>query len=266
MKSKMIVWAYLVVLSFATMVNLYMPKTEAAAKESIVIPGEAIRLRILANSDLVEDQQLKRKVRDAVNAQISLWVQDLTSMEQARSVIQSKLPEIQGIAENVVREQRSEQSVNVEFGKVQFPTKLYGQYLYPAGKYQAILITLGKGEGANWWCVLYPPLCFLDFSNGVAVGKGFEEKETAKAKKKEEGSEALAKLVEKQEEKEKDKAKQVEKLTKASKEKESDKGETKADKKTETSSKKKDQPVYVAEDEQPVKVKFFIVDMWKKIF
>ncbi|MEH7505355.1 stage II sporulation protein R [Neobacillus drentensis] len=182
MRSKMVVWGYLIVLSLGTMLSLYMPKTEAAAKESIVIPGEAIRLRILANSDFEKDQAIKRKVRDAVNAQITLWVQDLTSMQEARKVINAKLPEIQAIAEKVVREQESDQSVKVEFGKVQFPTKLYGQFLYPAGEYQAILITLGSGEGANWWCVLYPPLCFLDFSNGVAVGNGFEEEKKAKAK------------------------------------------------------------------------------------
>ncbi|WP_335386487.1 stage II sporulation protein R [Neobacillus drentensis] len=182
LRSKMVVWGYLIVLSLGTMLSLYMPKTEAAAKESIVIPGEAIRLRILANSDFEKDQAIKRKVRDAVNAQITLWVQDLTSMQEARKVINAKLPEIQAIAEKVVREQESDQSVKVEFGKVQFPTKLYGQFLYPAGEYQAILITLGSGEGANWWCVLYPPLCFLDFSNGVAVGNGFEEEKKAKAK------------------------------------------------------------------------------------
>lgn len=181
MRGKLLVWGYLVVLSFATIANLYMPKTEAAAKESIVIPGEAIRLRILANSDFEKDQQIKRKVRDAVNAQITFWIQDLTSMEQARKVMNERLPEIQAIAEKVVRSQGSTQSVKVEFGKVQFPTKLYGQFLYPAGKYQAILITLGEGEGANWWCVLYPPLCFLDFSNGVAVGEGFDERKTAAA-------------------------------------------------------------------------------------
>nr|WP_312857273.1 stage II sporulation protein R [Neobacillus endophyticus] len=176
MRGKVVVWAYLILLSFGTMLSLYMPKTEAAAKESIVIPGEAIRLRILANSDLDADQALKRKVRDAVNAQITLWVQDLTSMEKARVVIKEKLPEIKAIAEKVVQEQGSNQTVKVQFGKVQFPTKLYGQFLYPAGEYQAVLITLGKGEGANWWCVLYPPLCFLDFSNGVAVSRGFNDK------------------------------------------------------------------------------------------
>ncbi|MCM2535723.1 stage II sporulation protein R [Neobacillus pocheonensis] len=179
MKSKTLVWAYLLILSLGTILSLYIPKNQAIAKEAVVIPGNAIRLRILANSDTGADQALKRNVRDAVNAKISLWVKDLTSLNKAKTVIKSKLPEIQAIAEKVVRDEGSNQKVNVKFGKVQFPTKLYGEFLYPAGDYQAILITLGKGEGANWWCVLYPPLCFLDFSNGVAVSDGFEGKAKA---------------------------------------------------------------------------------------
>jgi stage II sporulation protein R len=181
MKSKTLVLAYLLILSLGTILSLYIPKNEAIAKEAVVIPGDAIRLRILANSDKGSDQALKRQVRDAVNAKISLWVKDLTSLDKAKTVIKSKLPEIQAIAEKVVHDQGANQAVHVKFGKVQFPTKLYGEFLYPAGDYQAILITLGKGEGANWWCVLYPPLCFLDFSNGVAVSDGFEEKKAKAA-------------------------------------------------------------------------------------
>ena len=123
------------------------------------------------------DQALKRLVRDEVNKSITVWVSDLTSKEEARKVLHSKLPEIQRIAEQVVRKQNSKQDVQVELGKVEFPTKLYGQFLYPAGQYEAVLITLGKGTGANWWCVLFPPLCFLDFSNGVAVSEGIDEEE-----------------------------------------------------------------------------------------
>ncbi|MEH7333344.1 stage II sporulation protein R [Neobacillus drentensis] len=286
MRSKVVVWTYLVVLSLGTMLSLYMPKTEAAQKESIVIPGEAIRLRILANSDFEKDQAIKRKVRDAVNAQITLWVQDLTSMEKARAVINAKLPEIQAIAEQVVREQNSDQSVKVEFGKVQFPTKLYGQFLYPAGEYQAILITLGKGEGANWWCVLYPPLCFLDFSNGIAVSKGFDEKEhveaqtvqeepvkatvepSVKAKPIERQPQVSVKAVVKQpkapvkkETVEKSPA-VVENYTLAKQEQLLEE-EPVREKETVKQEKK---PVYTAEDEQPVKVKFFVVEMWEKLF
>lgn len=299
-RSKMVVWAYLVVLSLGTMLNLYMPKTEAAQKESIVIPGEAIRLRILANSDFEKDQAIKRKVRDAVNAQITLWVQDLTSMEKARTVINAKLPEIQAIAEKVVEEQGSDQSVKVEFGKVQFPTKLYGQFLYPAGEYQAILITLGKGEGANWWCVLYPPLCFLDFSNGVAVSKGFDEKEqaeaqmvddvevesvTEKAAKVKVDSEVTlakqhrpvrkqAKVTVRKETVDKS-AQVVENYALAKQEKEfadqtvekvSTEQAVEEPAHEEETRKQVKKPVYTSEDEQPVKVKFFVVEMWEKLF
>jgi stage II sporulation protein R len=189
MKNK-IITAYFLLLSFATIFSIYIPKSEGIAKEEIVIPNEAIRLRILANSDSKEDQALKRKVRDAVNAEITKWVEDLTSIEEARAIIQANIPEIQRIAEEVVARENANQTVKAEFDKVKFPTKLYGQFLYPAGEYEAILITLGEGKGANWWCVLYPPLCFLDFSNGVAVSDGIDEPEepvnTAAAKQEEE--------------------------------------------------------------------------------
>lgn len=167
---------YILILSVGTIVSLYIPKQETAAQDTIIIPKEAIRLRILANSDLEADQNLKRKVRDEVNAHITEWVGELTSLEDARDVLRKKVPEIQRIALEVVERENMNQGVKVEFGPVNFPTKLYGNYLYPAGEYEAILITLGEGEGANWWCVLYPPLCFLDFSNGVATSPGIEEK------------------------------------------------------------------------------------------
>lgn len=177
MKRKYLAIIYLLLLSIGTILSLYIPKNEAIANDAVVIPSDAIRLRILANSDSAEDQALKRLVRDAVNEEISKWVADLTSKEEARKVIQAGMPDIKEIAEKVVAKQNSDQAVKVEFGKVKFPTKLYGEFLYPAGKYEAILITLGDGTGANWWCVLFPPLCFLDFSNGVAVSQGFEEEE-----------------------------------------------------------------------------------------
>lgn len=176
MTKKTVAILYILLLCAGTILSLYSPKNEAAAQGAAVIPNEAIRLRILADTDSDQDQKIKRLVRDEVNKEITKWVQDLTSLEAARQVITSRLPEIQKIAEQVVAAEGSEQSVKAEFDKVQFPTKLYGQFIYPAGEYEAILITLGEGEGANWWCVLYPPLCFLDFSNGEAVSEGFEEK------------------------------------------------------------------------------------------
>jgi stage II sporulation protein R len=231
MKRKNIAIIYLLILSIGTILSLYIPKNEVTANEAVIIPSDAIRLRILANSDREEDQRVKRLVRDDVNAEITKWVSTLTSKQEAKQVIQEGLPELQQIAENVLIEENVNQSVKVEFGKVDFPTKLYGEFLYPAGEYEAILITLGEGKGANWWCVLFPPLCFLDFSNGVAVSEGFDEEEEKK-----------------QQEEEKKKSLQVMKH-----------GLDQKLGKTES-------PVFTTEDEEPVKVKFFIVEIWDRIF
>ncbi|MEY8735140.1 stage II sporulation protein R [Peribacillus frigoritolerans] len=172
MKTKHLAIIYLLILTIGTIVSIYMPKAEmVGAEDTKVIPDEAIRLRILANSDKEEDQAVKRLIRDKVNEDITKWVAELTSLDEARGVITSHLPDIQATAEAVIKEQGLEQSVKVDFGQAEFPTKLYGQYLYPAGEYEAVIITLGEGDGANWWCVLFPPLCFLDFSNGTAVSQ-----------------------------------------------------------------------------------------------
>ncbi|WP_338752010.1 stage II sporulation protein R [Bacillus sp. FJAT-52991] len=173
--NKLLAGLYLFTLSIATIVSLYIPEQAAQADETIIIPKEAIRLRILANSDNDEDQQLKRKIRDDVNKEITKWVADLESLPKARQLLKEKLPEIQKIALKRAQKEGSKEAIKVEFGQAKFPTKLYGNFLYPAGEYEAIIITIGEGQGANWWCVLYPPLCFVDFSNGMAVSPGVEE-------------------------------------------------------------------------------------------
>lgn len=139
------------------------------------IPDEAIRLRILANSNSDDDQELKRLIRDEVNAQINSWVKDIADIEEARALIEEQLPEIRKTVARVLNEEGKAQGFNVEYSdKISFPAKLYGSYLYPAGQYEAVLITLGEGEGENWWCVLFPPLCFLDFSSGTSVAEAEE--------------------------------------------------------------------------------------------
>ena len=180
MKRRNLAIIYLLILTIGTIFSLYIPKQEAVKADAAmaVIPDEAIRLRILANSDREADQAVKRLIRDEVNQDITGWVAELTSLEEAREVIMSHLDEIQATAESVIAKEGLNQSVKVDFGQAKFPTKLYGQFLYPAGDYEAVIITLGEGEGANWWCVLFPPLCFLDFSNGTAVSQSpFDEEE-----------------------------------------------------------------------------------------
>lgn len=137
-----------------------------------VIPDEAIRLRILANSDRDEDQEVKRAVRDQVNETISAWVKNLTDVEAARQLIEAKIPTIHKIVGQTLKEHGVTDRYHVSYGEnIAFPAKLYGSYLYPPGEYEAVLITIGEGQGENWWCVLFPPLCFLDFENGTTVAE-----------------------------------------------------------------------------------------------
>ena len=133
------------------------------------IPDDAIRLRILANSNSASDQAVKRKIRDAVNANVEQWVGELRSVDQAKRVIRSHLDDLRAIVAQELKAMGLNEPFTVKLGKADFPTKMYGGYVYPAGKYEALVITLGEGKGANWWCVLFPPLCFLDFDNGDAV-------------------------------------------------------------------------------------------------
>lgn len=144
---------------------------QALASANNVIPEEAIRLRIIANSDSPEDQLLKQQVRDLVTEEINKWVGSLDNIEDARKVIELHIPDIQKIVDDTIANNgyHYSEKAKVELGVVPFPTKMYGDIVYPAGDYEALRITLGEGQGDNWWCVLFPPLCFVDMSTGDAV-------------------------------------------------------------------------------------------------
>lgn len=169
---KLVFFAFIFFIFFFTFPNTGVSEQSDSDSEYDVqvIPDEAIRLRILANSDSEEDQALKRLVRDHVNAEITEWVAHITDIEEARNLIESRIPKIEEIIEDVLQEENADYDFDVEYGSnVSFPMKLYGSYLYPAGEYEAVLITIGEGQGDNWWCVLFPPLCFLDFGGGTSV-------------------------------------------------------------------------------------------------
>ncbi|WP_428829595.1 stage II sporulation protein R, partial [Paenibacillus riograndensis] len=147
-------------------------KTDAAVAEA-TIPQDSIRLRILANSDAAGDQQVKRQIRDSIVEQMNQWVallEDPQSLEQARTLIRGHLPELNALVARELEERGIDYGYKVELGVVPFPTKMYGGTVYPAGEYEAVRVTLGAGRGQNWWCVLFPPLCFIDAGSGDAAG------------------------------------------------------------------------------------------------
>ncbi|KLA28491.1 hypothetical protein B4077_5693 [Bacillus cereus] len=273
--------AYLLLLLIGAQLLVQFGYMKADAKGPSVIPKEAVRLRILANSDSDKDQALKRKVRDEVKAQIDGWVADLTSFEEARKVIQSHIPEIEKTVANTLKKEGSKDSFQVKFSKnVKFPTKVYGNFIYPAGEYEAVLITIGEGEGANWWCVLFPPMCFLDFSSGTAVRK---EEHVVKAESPEEeqvkqiDDEEVVNTEEKKEDEVKEKkavkqevAKKVTASEKKVEEQPVSKEETKTvekvEKPVEQKQEKQNEYVKVEEEEEKPEVKLFIVEAFTSLF
>ena len=126
-----------------------------------------IRLHIVANSDTDIDQEVKLKVRDAVLEYLSDKVDLKNSTEETASIIKEELQNLQKIAATVLEQNGHVGKAVAEFGLFPFPTKEYDAITLPAGTYNALRITLGEGVGQNWWCVVFPPLCFADSQNGT---------------------------------------------------------------------------------------------------
>ncbi|NLV36523.1 MAG: stage II sporulation protein R [Clostridiaceae bacterium] len=126
-----------------------------------------IRLHVVANSDSPHDQELKREVRDAVLSYMHKEIKNSKDIEQTRALVRDSLNEIAYVAESTIREQGYRYEVKTMLGSHPFPTKVYGDINLPAGNYQALRVVIGKGAGSNWWCVLFPPLCFVDVTHGT---------------------------------------------------------------------------------------------------
>ena len=124
------------------------------------IAEKILRFHVLANSDSKEDQRVKLLVRDAIGGMMESRLENATDLETSRQIVEENLDEIVRIAASTLKEEGYDYGVNAYLSKVQFPEKTYGEYTFPAGEYEALEVVLGEGEGQNWWCVLYPNLCF----------------------------------------------------------------------------------------------------------
>lgn len=132
------------------------------------ISSSVFRLHVIANSDSDEDQNLKYIVRDRIlDYMNSLVDTNISSKEETMKIVSENLENFKSIAQDTVYENGYDYEVNVEIGNFTFPTKTYGDIALPAGYYDALRVTIGNAEGKNWWCVMFPPLCFVDVSSGV---------------------------------------------------------------------------------------------------
>lgn len=138
------------------------------------IASKLIRFHVIANSDDKIDQGLKLKVRDSVLKYVSPKLLDCKSIEQSREILNNENNNIQKIAKNVISKSGFKYSVSTTLSREYFPVKTYGNITLPQGQYEAYRIIIGSGNGQNWWCVMFPPLCFVDITKGIVA---FDETE-----------------------------------------------------------------------------------------
>ncbi|MDD6796434.1 MAG: stage II sporulation protein R [Clostridiaceae bacterium] len=148
-----------------------------------------IRFHVIANSDTDEDQNLKLKVRDKVIEYLYPCLENSKSIDESRKILKDNTNKIKEIALNVIKENGYDYPVTTTFSHENIPEKSYGNIILPQGNYEAFRIIIGNGSGHNWWCVMFPPLCFIDVSKGkVEEDKSKKELDDQIERSKEESS------------------------------------------------------------------------------
>lgn len=156
-----VVFIFLFTLFCAVLSQAFVAKGENAVFDKV------IRLHVLANSDSERDRQLKLKVRDSIVDLTGRLFADCTDIEQAKEIALKSKDEIQACAEKTVRQNGFDYAVSVEMGCETYPVRRYGDFVFPAGDYFSTRVLIGNGEGKNWWCVLFPPMCSSVYANST---------------------------------------------------------------------------------------------------
>ena len=132
------------------------------ATEDLIIPEEAIRVRVVANSNSIDDQAMKQTEKNNNEKQITELLMGAESIKDARSILKSNLDNINKTVKRILEKNNYSMDYEVNYGYNHFPQKRYKGVVYEEGDYESIVITLGSGQGDNWWCVLFPPLCLME--------------------------------------------------------------------------------------------------------
>lgn len=139
------------------------------------VTEEVIRFHVRANSDSEEDQALKLEVRDAILQELGAELEQADDKDAAREIMENSLDQIEEIGRKVIQEAGYDYEIHAYLTEEEFPIKDYGDLRFPAGEYEALRVDIGKKNGGNWWCVMYPGLCFVDAAGGVVATEGKEE-------------------------------------------------------------------------------------------
>lgn len=149
-----------IILVVAVLLFIYSVYSSNREKEKIRIPDSAIRFRILANSNSPRDQKIKEDIRDKMQKELYNLLKNTKNIDAARNVINNNMNTFDDILKSNMK--NIEYSYKIDYGLHDFPEKKYKGIIYPSGKYESLLVTLGEGKGDNWWCVLFPPICLLE--------------------------------------------------------------------------------------------------------
>ena len=130
--------------------------------EEIVIPDEAIRFRVVAESNTKEDQETKTIVKEVLEKDLDTLLKDSTSIDETRSILKENQNYFESLIERTLLTNKINTGYKVNFGLNYFPEKNYKGVIYEEGYYESLVVTIGSGNGENWWCVLFPPLCLME--------------------------------------------------------------------------------------------------------
>ena len=161
--------------SLVTAFALWRADVKAQGDLQRHLAGEVLRFHVLANSDSSGDQELKLKVRDAVLDYLEAEMPEKMNVDETADWVRRHVGEIGEVGEDTVRSEGYDYPVNAAVTTCFFPDKTYGDVMFPAGNYEALRVEIGAAKGKNWWCVLYPNLCFLDTVNAVVPEEGREK-------------------------------------------------------------------------------------------
>lgn len=131
------------------------------------LSNNVFRLHVIANTDSKEDQDLKYKVRDKLIKYMKSLTTNINTKEEVIEIANNHISDFESIAKEVITKNGFDYDVKVEIGNFSFPTKQYGDISFPAGFYDALKVEIGNAKGQNWWCVMFPPLCFVDVTSGI---------------------------------------------------------------------------------------------------
>lgn len=153
-------------LIFIALVLISSVYIKAKTDDIVIIPDQSLRFRVIANSNSLEDYKIKTEVKNTLEKELITLLTPANTLSETKTLIFENLDNIDEIVSSVLKSE--EIDYNINFGDNYFPKKVYKGVVYEEGNYESLVITIGKGKGDNWWCVLFPPLCLLEIDDDTS--------------------------------------------------------------------------------------------------